>query len=104
VTIQDNPKESFKCWDVVQRGTDEFQGANWAGRRNKAKALRDALREGPDAVKHFLTKFSEGKPLPDVEPSLTDWKNMGWQGDYCGYFDALELADWFVPLEREVGS
>jgi len=104
VTIQDNPKESFKRWDVVQKGIDEFQGANWAGRRNKAKALRDALREGPDAVKHFLTKFNEGKPLPDVEPSLTDWKNTGWQGGYCGYFDALELADWFVPLEREVGS
>jgi hypothetical protein len=98
VTIQDNPKESFKCWDVVRKGIVEFQGANWAGRRNKTKALRDALREGPDAVKHFLTKFNEGKPLPDVEPSLTDWKNKGWQGGYCGYFDALELADWFVPL------
>ena len=98
VALQDNPAEPHRTWRVIEKGITEFQGEGWAGRRNKVKALRDALREGPDAVKHFLTKFNEGKPLPDVEPSLTDWKNAGWQGGCCGYFDALELADWFVPL------
>lgn len=98
VTLQDNPEESYRTWEVINTGIIEFQGERWAGRRNKMKALRDALREGPEAVKHFLTKHNEGKPLPDVEPSLTNWKSSGWQGNYCGYFDALELADWFIPL------
>ncbi|RMD59533.1 hypothetical protein D6833_11295, partial [Candidatus Parcubacteria bacterium] len=98
VTLEHNPKESHRTWTVIEKGITEFQGEGWAGRRNKVKALRDALREGPDAVRHFLTKFNENKPLPDVEPSLTDWKNTGWQGGYCGYFDALELTDWFIPL------
>lgn len=98
VALDDNPQHSGRSWTVVEKGITEFQGEGWTARRNKMKALRDALREGPDAVKHFLTKYNEGKPLPDVEPSLTDWKNSGWQGGYCGYFDALELSDWFVPL------
>jgi len=98
VTLQDNPMESHRTWMVIKRGITEFQGEGWAGRRNKMKALRDALREGPEAVKHFLTKYNESMPLPDVEPAMTDWKTRGWQGRWCGYFDALELADWFIPL------
>ena len=98
VTLGANPRDSGRTWTVIEKGITEFQGENWAGRRNKVKALRDALREGPDAVRHFLTKFNENKPLPEVEPSLPDWKTTGWQGGSCGYFDALELADWFIPL------
>jgi len=98
VTLGDNPKDSCRTWTVIEKGIMEFQGENWAGRRNKVKALRDALREGPDAVQHFLRKFNENKPLPDVELSLTGWQTTGWHGGYCGYFDAIELADWFIPL------
>ncbi len=99
MTLADNPKESHRSWTIVENGVTEFQGEGWAGRRNKAKALRDALREGSDAVEYFLTKFNDGKPLPSVEPSMTDWPTRGWQGGCCGYFDALELADWFIPLD-----
>jgi hypothetical protein len=98
VTLGDNPQDSGRTWTVIEKGIAEFQGEGWAGRRNKVKALRDALREGPDAVRYFLRKFNENRPLPEVEPSLTNWKDAGWQGDSCGYFDALELADWFIPL------
>ncbi len=98
VTLEDNPKESYRTWRIVEKGITEFQGESWAGRRNKVKALRDALRGGPKAVEYFLTRFNANKPLADVEPSLTNWKGTGWQGGYCGYFDALELADWFVLL------
>ncbi len=108
VTLNANPKESGRSWGVVRKGIEAFQDLppstqpgqepKWSTRRNKLKALRDALREGPDSIKNFLTKFNEGRPLPDVEPSLVDWKNAGWQGGYCGHFDALELADWFIPL------
>ncbi|HWP47346.1 MAG TPA: hypothetical protein VNM22_09315 [Candidatus Limnocylindrales bacterium] len=108
VTLNANPKESGRSWSVVRKGIEAFQDLppstqpgqepKWSTRRNKLKALRDALREGPDSIKNFLTKFNEGRPLPDVDPSLVDWKNAGWQGGYCGHFDALELADWFIPL------
>jgi len=108
VALKVNPRDYARAWEVVRKGIESFQDLlestqsyekpQWSTRRNKVKALRDALRDGPDSVKHFLMKFNESKPLPDVEPSLSDWKDTGWQGGYCGYFDALELADWFVPL------
>jgi hypothetical protein len=97
--LNGNVKEPQHAWEVVQKGLFAFQGESWAGRRNKLKALRDALREGSEAVKQFLTKFNEGKPLPNVESSMTNWPIEGWQGQYCGYFDAIELADWFIPLQ-----
>ena len=28
------------------------------------------------------------------------WRRKGWQGDDCGYFDAVEAADFFVPLMK----
>lgn len=98
VALGATPQDSGRTWTVIEKGIAEFQGEGWAGRRNKVKALRDALREGPDAVEHFLTKFNEDHPLPEVGPLLLNWKGTGWQGRYCGYFDALELADWFIPL------
>jgi len=30
---------------------------------------------------------------------MSDWQTKGWQGGFCGYFDAIELADWFIPLD-----
>jgi hypothetical protein len=111
VTLGQNPKEPWKAWDVIRKGIAEFQDVlpqetaesqeeRWAGRRNKVKALRDALREGSQSVRSFLGKFNQGKPLPEVNASMTDWKSQGWQLGYCGYFDAIEMADWFIPLEK----
>jgi hypothetical protein len=98
VTMGPNPFHSSRSWEVVWSGIKGFQGKDWVGRHNKVKALRDALREGPEWVERFLWKFNEGKALPMVEPSMTGWPEQGWHGKYCGYFDAVELADWFVPL------
>jgi hypothetical protein len=105
-----------RTWTVVEKGIRAFQEtkplvnsaqetSSWSLRRNKVKALRDTLREGPAAVSQFLTKFNQGQPLPDVTPdgaSLTDdWRNTGWRtaSGHCIYFDALELADIFIPLD-----
>lgn len=98
VTLASNPKQAQRSWEVVRAGVDAFQGPGWAGRRNKVKALRDALREGGASVKSFLSKFNEAKPLPVVCSSLTDLKDEGWHGKVCGYFDAVEMIDWFIPL------
>ncbi len=88
----------YRSWAAVEKSIEELQGENWAERRNKLKALRDALREGPEAVRYFRSKFNEGKPLPRFDTSCTNWEESGWYSGYCGYFDALELVDWFIPL------
>lgn len=102
VTLEPYQGETPHAWPVVRQGIHAFQKEEWAGRRNKIKALRDALRKGPDAVEHFLVAFNNGADLPPVLPEMKAWSSKGWQGRVCGYFDALELADWFIPLEGEV--
>lgn len=108
VTLAPNVKKAQHSWGAVRKGIEAFQDLppstkpgeqpKWSTRRNKVKALRDSLRGGSESVRHFLTKFNEGRPLPIVEPSMANWPTEGWQADYCGYFDAIELADWFIPL------
>ncbi len=104
VTLDANSWQSQRGWSVIWRGIEAFQQENWVGRRNKIKALRDALREGPLAVKHFIVAFNKKEPLPSVLPEMMNWSESGWQGGFCGYFDAIELADWFVPLKGEADA
>ncbi len=108
VTLQDNPEESHRAWPVVEKGVAAFQDlyrakkrkADWSSRRNKVKALRETLREGPAAVRKFRAKFNENKLLPDVASDMSNWPESGWQGGFCGYFDAIEMMDWFIPLHE----
>lgn len=72
----------------------------WSTRRNKLKALREALRDGPEAVKQFRLKFSVAE-LPEItDVSSLDYRQTGWYDRKCLYFDAIELMDWFIPLEK----
>lgn len=98
VTLEANPKQRQHAWPVIREGIKAFQQEAWIERRNKIKALRDALREGPQAVEHFRVAFNNKDKLPEVLSGM-DWPLRGWHGDSCGYFDAIELVDWFVPLE-----
>ncbi len=95
-----NPRDESRSWQVVQSGIDAFQKPDWVERRNKMKALQEMLREGDAAVERFLTMFNEEKPLPDLPAlaSTNDYNKTGRFGYRCTYFDALELADWFIPL------
>lgn len=68
----------------------------WETRRNKALALREVLREGPEAVRRFLT--ATGQELPVLDKSKDALQKTGWFGDTCGYFDAIEALDFYVPL------
>lgn len=90
------PAGDWRSWATLTRLMDEFQreDRNWAGRRNKIKALREALRNGREAVRHFLYQ----ETLPDI-PQRPNMKTQGWQGPYCGYFDAIEALDFYVALE-----
>lgn len=98
--LGDNPNEPMRTWRALTRALRSFQGEEWAGRRNKVKALRTALREGPDAVQRFLEVF-DLQGLPDLCSDLSDLPRRGWHGGRCAYFDAIELADHFVPFGED---
>lgn len=101
-----SPEHDWRSWQTFGRLIGEFQrpadeGGQWAGRRNKLKALRDTLRAGPEAVELFL----HGQSLPDV-PDRPGMKRQGWQKDKgeCGYFDAVEALDFYLPLKGGLAS
>lgn len=113
VTVGPNvSEEAHRAWSVVAEGVTNFQDLrrkpeqkqpDWSRRRNKVKAMREALRAGPSAVHQFRAKFLDNGLLPEVAAGMASWTETGWQGNYCGYFDALEMLDWFIPLP-EPGS
>lgn len=88
----------WHSWQTFSQMVNGFRGEDWAGKRNKIKALRDALRVGPEAVEQFLHLY--GNLLPDVVTNTPNLAKTGWAGKECGYFDAIEALDFFVPLER----
>ena len=101
----DHPDSTWRSWRTLMDLMEDFQDRvprrekQWSDRRNKVKALRDALRAGPEPVKLFLNTV--GGELLDIR-QRPDMKKEGWQGGECGYFDAVEALDFFVPLEGGV--
>jgi hypothetical protein len=93
----DPPDGDWRSWETFTGLLAGFDQEPWAGRRSKVKALRDALREGRAATQHFLALH--GLEMPDV-PSQPDMVASGWHGSgRCGYWDAVEALDFYVPLE-----
>jgi hypothetical protein len=90
----------WHSWQVFRDIIGEFTDHNgdWYGRRNKVKALWDALRDGPDATEQFLKLVGV-----DHIKEITQIQGVvhGWKGRECVYFDPIEAMDFFVPLEGE---
>ena len=85
---------TWRTWENFERAVTEFQSGAWAGKHNKVKALRTALRDGETAVANFLKLYPPG----DL-PGLTNWNGQNaWIDTRCGYFDAVEIEDFFIPL------
>ncbi len=93
-----------RTWNTVQRGIETFRGERWRAKRNKVKALRDALRQGPEATQRFCEKYlrSEKQQLPDLGLSAPKYREQGWlhvdSTLRSAYFDSIELADFLIPL------
>jgi hypothetical protein len=93
-----------RTWKTVERGIRAFRDERWRAKRNKVKALRDALRQGPEATQRFCEKYlrSENQQLPDLTLSAPKYRKQGWlQVDSAlrsAYFDSIELADFIIPL------
>ena len=89
---KDQSRVGVQRWSVIELLTSEFQRGEWSEKRNKAKLLRDALRQGPEATKRAIEVY-------DLKlPELQNFTESGWCEGKCGYFDALELMDIHIPL------
>lgn len=83
--------DGMRSWRTIEAGINAFQSDLWQDKRNKAKALREKLRGGQETVKEFEELY--GQTLPQ-----THGFEHGWADGYCGYFDAIELMDLYLPL------
>jgi hypothetical protein len=78
-------------------GPTGLHGPMWRERRNKLAALRDVLREGPDAVKRALQAWRLAAPGLTLPAGLEE--SGGYLGKDTPLLDALELLDIHLPLE-----
>lgn len=100
VTLEANPSnDKDKSWEVLKKALDAFQSDDWLSKRNKMKALREALREGKSGVERFQKMYlaKTGQKLPDVGLG-GNVQTEGFYSQRTPYFDAVELADWYIPL------
>lgn len=95
-----------RSWEVVEHLLRHgFQSDVWTERRNKVKGLREALREGPDAVERFAVIYDIDELPALAKGDAAEHRKVGWlkdaNGRYerCAYFDAIELADLHLPLK-----
>ncbi len=95
---------TWRNWPTFKALLSRFidEDGEWLDRRNKVKALREALRDGSAAVQEFLRTY-QLRQLPRA-PSLnvSGYETTGWAGDRCVYFDAIEMMDFFTDLKKNV--
>jgi hypothetical protein len=91
----DQDEADWRSWWAFREAAAGFR-EDWAERRNKVKALREALRRGPAEVQVFLARESLPKLLPNFDAAHT-----GWDSGRCVYYDAVEALDFYVPLYGE---
>lgn len=102
VLLEHSP-HSWKTWSVfisLLRAFSDEDG-EWYDRRNKVKALRDALRAGPGAVQEFLRSYRITKlPKASTLDGVVGYEKTGWDGQsHCIYFDPIEAMDFYLDLE-----
>jgi hypothetical protein len=96
----------WQTWESFSHIIKVFEEDEWKGKQNKVKALREVLRRGADATKEFITAYRIGQ-LPGLPASVQQidcresLEKSGWYGDTCGYFDAIEAIDFYLPLGGE---
>lgn len=93
VSLRESTNESRRTWHFIEETTRRFQHSDWYEKRNKLKALREALRDGVAAVEKLKTLFSLKDPMLDEN---------GWYDRRCTLFDAVELADIYLPIDESL--
>ena len=92
---------SWYGWDAFDRVTRSFQqGQPWRDQRSKVKQLREVLRDGGAKVAQFRLAIGLNE-LPILDRTRPQLQEKGWDGKQCGYFDAIEALDLYLPLPKE---
>lgn len=90
----------WQSWESFQDIITCFLTGDWKEKRNKVKALRDALRNGDDATRHFIQLYRlADQELPQIK-GYQEIGRFGWHSDVCLWFDAIEALDLFYPLQN----
>ncbi|NCJ06437.1 hypothetical protein GS597_07920 [Synechococcales cyanobacterium C] len=92
----------WQNWANFEAIIKAFTGEDWKEKRNKVMALREVLRRGSAATKEFLTAYQREAlpPMPGSDRRLkSPLAEQGWLDNTCGYFDAIEAMDFYIPLE-----
>jgi len=94
-----------KSWRTVKGVMSTFN-KDWAEQHNKVIALREVLRKGSgNFTRDYLQDFDLlKKKLPAIEGMGEEIQTSGWDKGVCYYFDAIELLDHYVALEKEAKS
>ena len=92
----------WQTWENTVHLFKEFNKPSWQNKKNKIAALREVLRNDKAATKEFLTAYQLEK-LPELPTSVgqmirNDLAEKGWRDNVCGYFDAIEALDFYVPV------
>lgn len=110
LSLRLNPIEScdpLKSWEKLANLVRNLNThEDWCDRRNKVMVLREVLRQGPKAVKKFLSQY-QIRSLPEYNVDDSNVAEGGWcdilEGgetrQVCAYFDAIELMDFYLPVE-----
>ena len=86
---------------VASISDDTKDEDGWNTRTNKLIGLREVLRKGGNEVKQYLKNFKL-PDLPVIPTATSDMQTTGWDSHYCGYFDAIEALDFYLPLAEEI--
>ena len=99
LALERGDKESNRRYwhNGIERVVHEFK-YKWKERKNKVVGLREPLRKGADHVATYCRNFELG-PLPALPG--TNAQETGWHDGRCVYFDAVELFDHYLPLEKQ---
>lgn len=88
----------WRSWVQVRETVEAFQKSDdWSNKRNKVKRLREVLRDGGSRTQQFLSLYGTG-PLPGYSLAPTTLHERGWLDGVCGYFDPIELLDFYISL------
>lgn len=89
----------WQTWENFVSVTGEFQD-KWSENRNKAKTLREVVRKGEHQVEQFF-KLNKELRLPEIKNCGPEMMLKGWFNTRCGYFDALEMMDFYFSLQKD---
>lgn len=85
-------------WDKLKTIFDDFKN-NW--KRSRLKTLRNAMIKSENQITTLLSHYkSRGFKLPEFDSSREVFRD----NNQTPYFDALELLDYFIQLEKTGGT